>query len=151
MAIFKNLDRFHSSDDAKKLQAGSADPYSHVGYPAQSVQPKSYTRLSATNEDSDYSETYPERKAQAADPFAAVYDNLRNYGAATLVSIDSDGQWISEVPQLVLDEIIQADEKVAEDKRKAAKARADAQKQAEEQNRQIAKQLGLSNFPKNLA
>lgn len=150
MAIFKNPDRFRSSDDAKNLQAGSADPYSHVGYPSQSAQPKSYTRLSATNEDSDYTENLPERKAQAADPFAAVYDNLRNYGAATLVSVDSNGQWISEVPQTVIDEIVHAEEKVAEDKRKAAKLRADAQKQAEEQTRQIAKQLGLSNFPKNL-
>lgn len=151
MAIFKNPDRFQSSDEAKKLQAGSADPYSHVGYPSQGAQPKSYTRLSATNEDSDYSENLPERKAHAADPFAAVYDNLRNYGAATLVSVDDSGQWISEVPQVVLDEIIQADEKIAESKRKAEKARADARKQAEEQNRQIAQQLGLSNFPKNLA
>lgn len=151
MAMFKNPDKFQQSDEAKQLHSGSADPYSHVGFAAQSQDNRNYKSLAETNEASESTVSYAVRDITSTDPFSAVYDNLRNYGAATLVSVDANGQWISEVPQIVIDEIVRAEEKVAEDKRKAAQSRADAQKQAEEQTRQIAKQLGLSNFPKNLA
>lgn len=151
MAMFKNPDKFQQSEEAKRLHSGSSDPYSHVGFAAQSPDNRNYKSLGESKENSDSTVSYVVRDITSTDPFAAVYDNLRNYGAATLVSVDTNGQWISEVPQVVIDELVQAEEKVAESRRKAEQLRATAQKQAEEQTRQIAKQLGLSNFPKNLA